>query len=188
MSDAYDDLVLGTEEKMEKSIVVLREEYRGMRSGRANSGLVEHIRVDYYGVPTPLKQMATIGVPEANQILIKPFDPSMLKEIERAISASDLGITPSNDGKQVRLVLPPLSEERRRTLVNRAKELAEESRIAIRNVRRDANKHADGLKEDGDITEDDLDRLKEDIQEATKRYAEQVDKLLQNKTEELMSV
>src|SRR5262245_51596990 len=133
----YDDVLLEAEEKMEKSVEVLKNDYRGMRTGRAHPGLVEPIRVDYYGSPTPLRQLAQIMVPEANQLVIKPFSPQDAGAIEKAILKSELGITPQNDGKVVRLTIPPLSEQRRKQLVSQAKERAEQARVAIRNVRRD---------------------------------------------------
>lgn len=184
----YDDIMLDLEDRMEKAVEVFRNEMRGMRTGRAHPGLVEPIRVDYYGSPTPLKQIASISVPEADQIVIKPFDANALADIEKGILKSDLGITPNSDGKILRLQVPPLSEERRKKLVARAKEVAEEARVAIRNVRRDANKHAEASQKDGDLSEDDLKRLKDDIQGKTKEKEGEVDSELGQKTEELMEV
>ena len=135
-----DETVLDAEERMSKALDFMRDEFRGMRTGRAHPGLVETIRVDYYGTATPIKDMASISVPEADQIVIKPFDANAIGDMEKGLLASDLGITPQNDGKLIRLKVPPLSEERRKQLVSRAKEIAEESRISMRNVRRDANK------------------------------------------------
>ncbi len=184
----YDDIMLDLEDRMEKAVDVFRNEMRGMRTGRAHPGLVEPIRVDYYGSPTPLKQIASISVPEADQIVIKPFDVTALADIEKGILKSDLGITPNSDGKILRLQVPPLSEERRKKLVSRAKEVAEEARVAIRNVRRDANKHAEASQKDGVFSEDDLKRLKDDIQGKTKEKEGEVDRELAQKTEELMEV
>ncbi|RME75912.1 MAG: ribosome recycling factor [Planctomycetota bacterium] len=184
----YDDVLLEAEERMEKSVEVLKGEYRGMRTGRAHAGLVDSIRVEYFGSPTPLKQLAQIMVPEANQIVIKPFDPSSVGDIERAILKSELGITPNSDGKVVRLTVPPLSEQRRKQLVSQAKERAEAARVSIRNVRRDANKQAQQLQSSSEITEDDLKKLKQEIDDLTRKYVGIVDKLLENKTEELMEV
>ena len=183
-----DMILLDLEERMEKAVEVFRNELRGMRTGRAHPGLVEPIRIDYYGSPTPLKQIASISVPEADQIVIKPFDVSALSDIEKGLLKSDLGITPNNDGKILRLQVPPLSEERRKKLVARAKEVAEEARVSIRNVRRDANKAADQSQKDGEISEDDLKRLKDDIQGKTKEKESEVDSDLSRKTEELMEV
>ena len=181
----YDTILLDAEERMEKACGVLQEKFRGMRTGRATPGLVEGVRVEYYGSPTPLKQIANISAPEADLIVIKPFDPSVLGEIEKAIMKSDVGIHPSNDGKVVRLQVPPLSQERRQQLAARAKETAEESRIAIRNIRRDANKSADETKKT--ISEDDVKALKESVQELVKTYEKKIDGLLKEKTEELTS-
>jgi ribosome recycling factor len=183
-----DDILLDMEERMQKAVDVFRGELRGMRTGRAHPGLVETIRVEYYGSPTPLKQIASISVPEADQIVIKPFDQSALGDIEKGILKSDLGISPNNDGKILRLKVPPLSEERRKQLVSRAKEVAEEARVAIRNVRRDANKSADSSQKDGTIGKDDLQRLKDEIQSMTKNMEGEVDKDLARKTSELMEI
>ena len=182
----YDPIVLETEERMEKALEVLKEKFRGMRTGRANVGLVDAIRVDYYGSPTPLKQIANISAPEADLLVIKPFDPSALGDIEKAILKSDVGIHPQNDGKIIRLQVPPLSQERRKQLAARAKETAEETRVAIRNVRRDANKHADVIAKT--MSEDDLKRLKDEIQGLTKQYEEKVDGSLEAKTKELTTL
>ncbi len=184
----YDDILLDLEERMLKAVEVFRNEMRGMRTGRAHPGLVEPIRVDYYGSPTPLKQIASISVPEADQIVIKPFDVSAISDIEKGILKSDLGITPNSDGKILRLKVPPLSEERRKKLVSRAKEVAEEARVAIRNVRRDANKQGEASQKSGTFSEDDLKRLKDDIQAKTKEMESEVDQDLGRKTEELMEI
>jgi ribosome recycling factor len=181
----YDTIVLETEDRMGKALAVLRDKFRGMRTGRAAPGLVESIRVDYYGSPTPLKQIANISAPEADLLVIKPFDPSSLGDIEKAILKSDIGIHPSNDGKILRLQIPPLSQERRKQLVSLAKETAEETRIALRNVRRDANKTAEQLQKKGEMSEDDLKSLKDEIQKLTKSHEEKVDKTLEEKSSEL---
>ena len=179
----YDTIVLETEERMEKALEVLKDKYRGMRTGRANAGLVDGIRVEYYGSPTPLKQLANVSAPEADLLVIKPFDPSALGNIEKAILKSDVGIHPMNDGKVIRLQIPPLSQERRKQLAARAKEIAEEARIAIRNIRRDANKSADSIGKT--MSEDDLKRLKDEVQELTKSYEGKVDEAVEAKTVEL---
>jgi len=181
----YDTILLDTEERMEKACGVLQEKFRGMRTGRATPGLVEGIRVEYYGSPTPLKQIANISAPEADLLVIKPFDPSALGGIEKSIMKSDVGIHPSNDGKVIRLQVPPLSQERRQQLAARAKETAEESRVAVRNIRRDANKSADEIKKT--ISEDDVKALKEEVQDLVKTYEKKIDVLLNEKTEELTS-
>lgn len=182
----YDTIVFETEERMEKALEVLKEKYRGMRTGRANVGLVDGIRVDYYGSPTPLKQIANISAPEADLLVIKPFDPGSLGDIEKAILKSDVGIHPQNDGKLIRLQVPPLSQERRKQLAQRAKETAEEARIAIRNIRRDGNRHADGIAKS--MSEDDLKKLKDEVQGLTKSFEEKVDATLEQKTKELTTM
>src|SRR3954470_25032079 len=155
---SIEEIVLEAEERMEKSVALLTDQMRGVRTGRANVGLVESIRVDYYGSATPLKQMANLSTPEPQQILIRPFDPTVIGDIVKAIQASDIGLTPNSDNKVVRLNVPPLSVEQRKKLDGRVKELAEEARIAIRNIRRDANKQADHEQAEKILTEDDLDR------------------------------
>lgn len=183
-----DEIVEDAEGRMSKALDFMRDEFRGMRTGRAHPGLVETIRVDYYGTATPIKDMASIAVPEADQIVIKPFDASAIGDMEKGLLASDLGITPQNDGKLIRLKVPPLSEERRKQLVSRAKEIAEESRISMRNVRRDANKTFEASKKDGDLSEDELSSSKDRIQEILKSLENQVDEDLKKKTSELMEI
>ena len=183
-----DETVLDAEERMSKALDFMRDEFRGMRTGRAHPGLVETSRVDYYGTATPIKDMASISVPEADQIVIKPFDANAIGDMEKGLLASDLGITPQNDGKLIRLKVPPLSEERRKQLVSRAKEIAEESRISMRNVRRDANKTFETSKKDGEISEDELSSSKDRIQEILKSLEKQVDEDLKKKTAELMEI
>lgn len=181
-----DDILLEAEERMVKSVDVVRDEYRHLRTGRASTGLVESVRVEYYGSPTPLKQIAHIGVQEGQTLVIRPYDPGVLKDIEKAILASDLGVTPQSDGKHIRLNVPPLSTERRRQLAHRVKDLAEEARVAIRNVRRDANKHIDRLEKDKAIGEDDRDAAKDEVLELTHKYEGEVNELAQHKAEEVM--
>ncbi|HUT59841.1 MAG TPA: ribosome recycling factor [Phycisphaerae bacterium] len=182
---AMDDILLEAEEKMEAAVEYLKNEFRGIRTGRASVGLVDHIKVDYYGSPTDLRQLATIATPEANLILIKPFDPGSLKDIERAIQASDLGITPAADGKIVRLVVPPLSMERRRHIAAQLKKMTEAARVTIRNARRDANKDTDKLEKASELTEDESRRGKEGIQELTDKYEKSVTVILDAKTVEI---
>jgi ribosome recycling factor len=184
----YDDILLETEERMEKAVDHLLAQFRGIRSGRATPGLVENIRVEYYGSMQPLKAVASIAIPEPRLMVIKPFDGSATKAIERAIVASDIGITPQSDGKLIRLPIPPLSEERRRQLGGLVKEKGEETKVAIRNVRRDSNKLADQGEKDGDLTEDDHAKLKEEIQGLTKQYEEKVEESLKRKTSEIMEI
>jgi len=184
----YETILLETEEKMDSCVEHFHHELRGVRSGRASPGLVDGIRVDYYGSPTPLGQMAQISIPEPRQIVIKPFDASQISEVAKAIQASDLGINPNVDGKILRLILPPLSEERRKKLVSLVKEKAEAAKISVRNVRRDANKHAEQAQKDSDLTEDDLRKLKDEIQEQTKTHENKVDEILSAKVADLMAV
>jgi len=181
-----DDILLEAEDRMEKSVQVVQDGLRGLRTGQATPGLVESIRVEYYGSPTPLKQMAHIGVQEGQVLVIRPYDPSVLKDIERAILASDLGITPQSDGKMIRLAVPSLSTERRRQLAHRVNELAEEARVAIRNIRRDANKHLDRLEKDKTIGEDERDTAKDEVLELTHKHETEVNKLAEQKGQEIL--
>jgi ribosome recycling factor len=167
---SVDEILLDTEERMEKAIAKLKGDLAGIRTGRANPGLVDSLRVEVYGSPTPIKAIASVGAPEATQIVIRPFDPGTLKDIEKAVQASGLGLNPQNDGRLIRINVPPLSTEVRRKLVSRIRELAEEAKVAVRNVRRDANKSADQEQKDKVITEDDRDQVKEDVQELTKKF------------------
>ena len=182
----YDTIILETEERMEKALEVLKDKFRGMRTGRATPALVDGIRVDYYGSPTPLKQIANISAPEPDMIVIKPFDQSSLSEIEKAIQKSDLGINPMSDGKLLRLKLPPLSQERRQQMAHLAKSTSEETRVALRNIRRDANKHADGISKS--MSEDDFKKLKDEVQNLLKSFEEKVDHGLDAKTKELTTM
>ena len=165
-----DEILMDAEERMEKAVAVLSHNLAGIRTGRANPGLVDSIKVEAYGSYTPLKQLASIGTPEPQQILIRPYDAGTIKDIEKAIVAGDLGLNPQNDGKMIRINVPPLSTEVRKKMVNRIKELAEEAKISIRNIRRDANKAADQSEKDKELSEDDRDRCKEAVQELTKKY------------------
>lgn len=169
--------------KMKASLDHLTSEFRGLRSGRATPALVENIRVDYYGNQTPLSQLAQIQIPEPRQIAIKPYDAAALKDIEKAIQASQLGINPQNDGKILRLTVPMLSEDQRKKLGARLKEMAEQVKVALRNTRRDANKHLDDA---GDLTDDQVTKGKESIQALLKQHEAEVDKMLAAKTKEIM--
>jgi len=171
---------------MASSLEHMNAEMRGLRSGRATPALVENIKADYYGSPTPISQIAQIQIPEPRQIVIKPFDPSALPAMEKAIQASSLGINPQSDGKVLRLTVPMMSEEQRKKLVVRLKEIGEATRVALRNTRRDANKRADQAKTGGDVTEDQLKRLKDEIQDLLKAKEGEVDALLKAKTTEIM--
>ncbi|MFC1793091.1 ribosome recycling factor [Planctomycetota bacterium] len=179
-------IVSDTESKMKKALEVLHDELKSVRSGMAATGLVENIRADFYGTPTPLKQMATLATPQFDMIVIKPFDPSSVKEIEKAIKASDLSIAPIVDGKIIRLNIPALSEERRQQLVQQAKQTGEQTKVVIRNLRRDANKHLEKQQKDKIITEDDLEKGKKQVDDITKRYTDKVDKLIKDKSDEIM--
>src|SRR6202012_5036434 len=185
---SIEEIVLEAEEKMDKSIALLGDQLRGVRTGRANVGLVDSIRVEYYGSPTPLKQLANLSTPEPQQILIRPFDQTALGDIVKAIQASDLGLTPNSDNKVNRLNVPSLSVEQRKKLVARTKDLAEEARVSIRNIRRDANKSADKELADKVLTEDDLERCKEEIQSLTKRFEGKVNDMAEKKSAEILEV
>lgn len=183
---SYDDILLDTEERMEKALQVLKSSLAGIRTGRANPGLVDSLRVEVYGSQTPIKQLASVGAPEPTQIVIRPYDPSTIKDIEKAIIASDLGFNPQNDGRMVRINIPPLSGEQRKKLVSRIKELTEEAKVSIRNIRRDGNKAADQAEKDKALTEDDRDKLKDEIQELTKKYEGTATDLAKNREKEVM--
>ncbi|HWE07164.1 MAG TPA: ribosome recycling factor, partial [Rhizomicrobium sp.] len=176
-----DDILFDAEEAMEKAMEHLKHELRGIRTGRATPALVEHIKVDYYGSPTDLKSIASISVPEAKQLLIKPFSPGDLKAIEKAINDSKVGLTPHSDGKQLRLMLPPLSQERRLQLAGQCKGFAETAKIAIRNARRDANKLIDTEHKGSVMTEDQANAAKEQVQELTKATEGKIDELIEHK-------
>ncbi len=181
-----DEILLDAEERMEKAIAKLKNDLTGIRTGRANPGLLDSLRVEAYGSPTPIKTIASVSAPEPQQLLIRPFDPSIIKDIERGIINSDLGLAPNSDGKVIRLNIPPLSGDVRKKMVARTKELAEESKIAVRNVRRDANKHADQAEKDGGLSEDGCKALKEDVQELTKRFETAANNLATAKESEVM--
>lgn len=176
------------EEKMEKSINVFAENLATVRAGRANPAILNKVKVDYYGVETPISQVAGISVPEARLIVIQPWDTSLLKEIERAILASDIGINPNNDGKVIRLSFPELNEERRRELVKDIKKMAEEAKVAVRSIRRDGIDEFKKQQKESLITEDDLRNAEEDIQKITDKKIEEIDSITANKEKEIMSV
>lgn len=181
-----DDILLDADDRMEKAIAMLKANLAGIRTGRANPGLVDSLRVDAYGSQVPMKQLASVGAPEPTQIVVRPYDPSTIKDIEKAIIASDLGFNPQNDGRLIRINIPPLSGEVRKKMVARIKELAEDSKIAIRNVRRDANKAAEQEEKDKTLTEDQCEKAKEDIQELTKKYENIVNDLAKIREAEVM--
>ncbi len=180
------EIVSDNESKMKKAVEFLQEELKAVRTGRASTGLVENMKVDYYGTPTPLKQMATLATPQADMVVIKPFDPSSLKEIEKAIKNSDLSIAPIVDGKLIRLNIPALSEERRTQLVGQAKQIGEQAKVSIRNIRRDANKQLEKEQKNKIITEDDLDKGKKQVDDITKECVDQVDLVVKKKSDEIM--
>jgi ribosome recycling factor len=182
-----DEILLDAEDRMEKGVKIFHDQLHGLRTGRANPGLVDSIRVNYYGSPTPLKQIAQISVPEPQQIVIRPFDASVLSDIVKAIQSSDAGMAPNSDGRLIRLNVPPLSTERRREMVTRVNKFAEEARVAIRNVRRDANKQADQSEKEKVLTEDDCAAVKEKIQDLTKTYEGKVNDLATAKERDIMN-
>ena len=181
-----DDILLDAEERMEKAVNVYRDELRGLRTGRATPALVENIRVEYYGSPTPLKAMATISTPDPQHLVIKPYDASMLKEVEKAIRSSDLGMAPNNDGKMIRLQVPTMSGEQRQKMVQRIKKSAEEAKVSCRNIRRDSNKQFDVAEKDKEMTEDERDKGKEEIQTLLKTYEEKIQEMADKKSKEIM--
>ncbi|MED3660430.1 ribosome recycling factor [Ureibacillus sp. FSL K6-8385] len=175
-------------EKMNKSIAAFTRELASIRAGRANASLLDRINVDYYGVPTPVNQLAGITAPEPRLLVISPYDKSVLGEIEKAILKSDLGLTPANDGNVIRLAIPPLTEERRKELVKLVKKEAEEARVAIRNVRRDANDELKKMEKNGEITEDELRGHVNDIQKLTDDFIAKIDNLAKEKEEEILAI
>lgn len=175
------------ESKMSKAVEHLQGELKAVRAGRASTALVDNIKVDYYGNPSPLKQIATMSTPQADQIVIKPFDPASLKDIEKAIKNSDLSIAPMMDGKIIRLTIPPLSEERRNQLTTQVKQMGEQTKVSVRNIRRDANKQLDDEQKAKLISEDDRDSGKKDIDELTKKATAQIDVAVKAKTADVMS-
>ena len=182
------DMLSSAESRMRGAIQVLHDDLAAVRTGRANPGLVERMPIEYYGTPTPLMQLASISVPEPRSLMIKPFDPSTIKIIEKAIQASDLGLNPNNDGKVIHLNLPPLTEERRRDLAKHVHHRLEESRVAIRNIRRDAHNDMRDFEKEKLISEDELERGEEDLQKLTDRFIEEVAEMGKKKEFEIMEV
>lgn len=183
-----EELLMTYEDKMEKSLDNLKEEYTTIRAGRANPHILDKVKVDYYGTPTPLQQVGNISVPEARMICIQPWDASLLKDIERAINTSDLGLTPTNDGKLIRLVFPELTEDRRKELVKDVKKKGENAKVAIRNIRRDAIEAVKKKgKEDG-ISEDEIKGYQDDVQKSTDAYVKKIDDAIDAKSQEIMTV
>ena len=177
-----------TKEKMEKCLDWLERDYKAIRAGRANPAILDRVLVDYYGTPTPINQMAAVSVPEPRTLMIQPWDASTLKDIEKAINTSDIGINPSNDGKVIRLSFPPLTEERRKELVKDIAKRGEEAKVAIRNVRRDAMDEIKKLKKNSEITEDDLKDGEKKLQDITDGYVKQTDEMEKKKEQEILSI
>ena len=173
-------------QRMEKSITALKDEFNAIRTGRASAALFDKVRVDYYGQPTPLNQVATVSVPEARSVVIQPFDKTLIGEIEKAIQKSELGLHPSNDGKIIRIAIPPLTAERRKELVKQAKAAAETSRVAIRNIRRDGNDDLKKQQKDSKLTEDELKSAEDALQKSTDKFIADINKILETKEKEIM--
>jgi ribosome recycling factor len=183
-----DDLLQDASRRMDKSVETVRNEFNSVRTGRASAALLDRIAVEYYGQPTPLKQLATINVPEPRLLTIQPFDPSSMKAIERAIQESDLGLTPSNDGKVIRLPIPQLTEERRKELVKVVGRYAEDGRVAVRNVRRDVMHHLKELVVNGDVGDDEERRAEDRVQKLTDEHVKTIDEQLKHKEAEILEV
>jgi len=181
-----DDILLDVEDRMEKAVNVLKDALAGIRTGRANPGLVDSLRVEVYGSLTPMKQIASVGAPEPTQIVIRPYDPGTAKDIEKAILAADLGFNPQSDANVIRLNVPPLSTEVRRKMVGRVRDLCEETKVAIRNIRRDGNKSAEQAEKDKDLSEDERDDVKSEIQELTKKYEGDANDLAKAREKEVL--
>jgi ribosome recycling factor len=185
---AIEDFVADATRRMDKSIESTRHEFNSVRTGRASAALLDRIMIDYYGTPTPLKNLATIGTPEARLLTVQPFDPTSLKAIEKAIQESDLGLQPANDGKLIRLPIPPLTEERRKELVRVVRRYAEDGKVAIRNVRRDVMRHLEELVRNGDVGDDEERRAENQVQKLTDEHTKSIDELLKHKEAEIMEV
>ena len=185
-----DEILLTGEEAMEKAVEYLKQELRGVRTGRASTALVEFVKVDYFGSPTDLRSLALISIPEPTQLLIKPFDPSTVQLCVKAIQASGLGLNPMAEGKQIRLMLPALSGERRQQLTTSVKHMGEQAKVSVRNARRDANKHLEQLKKDKSqpVSEDQIERAIAEVQELLKKYEQMVDDLIAARTKEIQEV
>jgi ribosome recycling factor len=183
-----DAILKDAEDRMKKSVAALEEELAGLRTGRASAAMFDRLRVEYYGTPTPLNQVAGVSVPESRLVVIQPWDKAALPEIEKAIQTSEMSLNPSNDGKVIRINIPPLTEERRKEIVKVAKNTAEQGRVAVRNIRRDANDELKKLEKAGDISEDDLKRGEDQIQKLTDQYIEQINGVLAAKETEILEI
>lgn len=184
----HDQVIAEAREKMEKACEILRKELITLRVGRATPALLEKVMVDYYGVPTPVNQLAKISAPEPRLLVVEPYDKSVINGIEKAILKSELGLTPNNDGNIIRIVIPQLTQERRNELVKFVRKKAEEARVAVRNVRRDANDRLKQLAKNGEISEDESKRAQEEVQKLTDKYIDTIDDLLEKKEKEIMEV
>ncbi|NKB82548.1 MAG: ribosome recycling factor [Nitrospirales bacterium] len=182
------DILKKTNQQMENALTHLRQELSGLRTGRASLALLDRITVNYFGTPTPLKQVANLAMPDGRLMTIQPWDPTLVNEIEKAILASELGLTPSNDGKMIRLPVPPLSEERRKELVKMSKKIGEDTKIQIRSIRREANDELKHLQKESTITEDELRRGEAEVQKVTDQEVKKVDELLKKKEEEILEI
>ncbi len=183
-----DELIQDATRRMDRSVEAAQHEFNTLRTGRASAALLDRVQVDYYGTKTPLKQLATINVPEPRMLTVQPFDPNSIPQIERSIQESDLGLTPSNDGKLIRLPIPQLTEERRKELVKVARQMAEDGRVAVRNVRRDVMHHLKGLVDKGEAGKDEEHRAEESVQKLTDQHTHKIDELLKRKEEEILEV
>jgi ribosome recycling factor len=186
--EVYSEIQTKFHEKMEKSVSILKENLNTVRAGRANPALLDKVSVEYYGMPTPLKSIANISVPDPRSLLIAPFDPKSIHDIEKAIGAANIGINPANDGKVIRLQIPSLTEERRRELTKVVKKYGEEAKVAIRNERRDANEHLKKLEKGGDLTEDDLKSEEKEVQKKTDETIKRIDEIVADKEKEILEV
>ena len=180
------ELNSANEERMKKTIAALKDEFNTIRTGRASAALCDKLRVDYYGEKSPLSQVASISIPEARLVVIQPWDKGLIGEIEKAIQKSELSLNPSNDGKVIRIAIPPLTEERRKDLAKQAKAIAEQSRVAIRNIRRDGNDDLKKLQKDGTLTEDGLKTAEDELQKSTDRFIQEINKILEEKEKEIL--
>lgn len=185
---SYQTVIDDGTERLEKSLAHLKDQLRGIRTGRATTALVDNVRVEYYGTPTPLSQLASVSIPEPRQLVIKPFDASVLKEIEKAVGKADLGCLPQNDGTVIRLTLPALSGDQRKKYASKVKDMCEETRVSMRNTRRELNKTSDAMQKASDLTEDDNRKLHGDIQDLLKTYEKKVDAVMAKKVEEITEV
>lgn len=182
------EVISRTKDKMEKAIQAYTRELASIRAGRANASLLDKISVDYYGVPTPINQLASISVPEARMLVVQPYDKSIVGDVEKAIQKSDLGINPTSDGTVIRIVIPPLTEERRKDLVKVVKKEAEEAKIAVRNIRRDANEELKKLEKNGELTEDEMRRWSDQVQKLTDDFIGKIDQLTKEKEKDILEV